>query len=407
MRKWIIAGVVVVAVAAAGVFALSGHDDYQVKVLMPAADGTYQGAKVVVAGRQVGEITGIDVKDAKAVITATVDGSDAPLHAGTTARISWESVLGGRVLELLPGPKQNAPLPSGNLIDSGVERVELDDLLATLDQPTRVQVQALVNQLSQTLRGRENDVNATVKTAGPAVDALGEVLRAVGEDGPAIKDLVQRLAAMTGELTAHDSDLSGTVRSLGQVTSTAADRQQQLTQALAELPSTVRAADDTLAKVPGAVDATTPLLKDLRPSTSQLPAVAANLSPLLRDLQPTLADLGPTLASARGLLQYTPGLLDSAHATLPGADQAVVALQPAVAFLRPYTPELAGWLSNWTSVFASQSSGNYGRALMVQSASSFNANPGILPPGMKQDPAPAPGSIAGQPWVDANGDGIR
>ncbi|GAA5129767.1 MlaD family protein [Haloechinothrix salitolerans] len=403
--RWASVAVVMVLVAAGGVVAFGGQS-YQLNVLMPTADGAYAGGQVLVHGQQAGRITEVGIQDDKALVTVDIDEEYAPLHAGTSARISWESLLGHRVLELLPGPGENPALPSGKMIESTQERVELDDVLTMLDGPTRKRAQALVKQLNLTLRDSEKDVRATVKSAGPAVRALGEVMRAVGEDGPAIRGLMKRLSAMVGELAKHDTAVADTVRDLGQLTSTTAAKQERLKAALSELPGTVREVTETLNQVPGAVDATIPLLRDLRPATEQLPRVASDLRPVLAELRPTLADLGPTLGSARSLLRQTPELLDATHATLPGVDKAVTTLQPAVAFLRPYTPEFTGWLTNWTSVFGSQnSSGNIARILITGAGTSLNK--GVLPPGMTQDPEPAPGSIAGQPWADANGDGIR
>lgn len=384
-----------------------GQDDYELRVLMPTADGTFKGGKVVVAGETIGEIVDVSVSDGKALVTASIDDAAAPLRAGTTARISWESVVGGRMLELRPGPMSNPELPSGKTIVSTAERVEVDHLLATLDEPTRKKVQTLVGELNSTLSGRENDVKATIKTAGPTIAALGEVMRAVGEDGPAIRDLVKRLHAMTSVLAERDVDLGRTVNHLGRLTSVTADKQAALKAGLSELPATVHRAKSTLDGVPEAVDATVPLLQKLRPATARLPETARNLSPVLRELRPTVASLRPTLGAARSLLGYTPGLLDSAHATVPDVTKALTTLQPAVSFLRPYTPELTGWLTNWTSLFSNQTSGNHARLLIPEGASSLTDVHTALPPGIKRDPRPAPGSIAGQPWVDANGDGVR
>jgi len=381
---------------------------YELKVSMPTASGIFDGADVMMNGERVGEVTDVRVEQNTAVVTVDVDDDHAPLHAGTRARISWQSVLGFRALELVPGADSNRELPSGKLIVSTTERVEVDDLLSTLDEPTRQQVQELVGQLSRTLQGGEEDLQETIRTAGPAVEALGEVMRAVGEDGPAIRDLVTRLHAMTRELVARDSRVAQTVNNLGTLTSRTADEQGALREALIELPSTVQAATRTLDDVPNAVKAADPLLRDLRPATRQLPRVARDLRPVLKGLQPTVADLRPMLSSASSLLKLTPGLLDSAHQVLPQATEAVTALGPAVEFLRPYTPELVGWLSNWASLFGDQNSaGNYGRALIFEGATSFNDNPGILPPGIEQSQRPVPGAIVGQPWTDAYGDGMR
>ncbi|MBA0126775.1 MCE family protein [Haloechinothrix sp. YIM 98757] len=406
--KWLSAGAAVTLVAVVVTAAVRGQNGYDLEVLMPAADGTYEGGRVSIAGEVVGEVTDVGVRGDQALVAVRIDEKHAPLHAGTTARVNWQSLIGDRVVEIIPGAEDNPTLPSGKRIESEIERVELGDVLSALDEPTRKHLQGLLNQLNETFDGRENDVNATLKAAGPAIGALGEVMRAVGEDGPAIRDLVERLQDMTSELAARDTELRETIGNLGRLTSSTVEKQEQLGETFAELPSTVQEATATLRDVPAAVDEAKPLLREIRPATQQLPAVAGNLNPVLDEVGPAVSSLKPTLRSAGTLLQETPDLLDGAHATLPDVTEAASELQPAVAFLRPYTPEAVGWLSNWAGVWGSRTeSGSYARPLITSSASAFNDNPGVLAPGLKQDPRPAPGSPAGQPWTDANGDGIR
>lgn len=395
-----------VLVGAQATFVKSG-DPYEVRLLMASADGTFDGGKVLLGGKTIGHITDIGVVDKKAVITATIDKDYAPLHAGTDARINWESVVGGRAVEILPGSKENPALASGQTIVSSYERVELDQILEMLDAPTRGKVQGLVARLDETLSSSDKDINSTLNAAGPTIKTLSEVMRGVGQDGPAIKALVSRLQDMTRVLANKDNDVSATIAHLHRLTTELASRQNSIQQTLEELPSTVSEARVTLDKVPRAVDATIPMLDALRPATKQLPETAHNLSPVLQDLRPTVASLRPALDSAQVLLQSTPSLLDSTHATLPDVTTAFTTLHPAVSYLRPYTPELTGWLTNWTSLFASQTSGNYARLLIPEGATSVVGVHPSLPPGTTMDAEPDPGSIAGQPWVDANGDEVR
>jgi phospholipid/cholesterol/gamma-HCH transport system substrate-binding protein len=406
-KGWIALVATVVVVIATGAAVLLGGRDYKLEVLLPTAVGTHPGGAVMIQGRQVGTITDIGVRNGKALVTVTVNGQNAPLHAGTVARIGWASVVGDRFIELLPGPATNPELPSGRMIVSPIERVEIDDVFAALNGPTRSKVRHLVSQLQQTLAGREQSVNATLKTAGPTVQALGEVMRAVGDDGPAITGLIEHLHNVTGALDRRRGELGKTVGDLGTLTSTAAGQQAALKVTLGELPSTVRQGTDTLHRLPLAVDNTVPLLRDLQPAAARLPSLAPKLKPVLQQLRPTLAQLRPTLQDAQSLLRFTPSFMDSTHATVPGLNQAIASLHPAISFLRPYTPELGGWLTNWDGVWEGQTSGNYARALITSSGSSADVLPGVVPPGLKQDPRPAPGSIADQPWTDANGDGMR
>jgi phospholipid/cholesterol/gamma-HCH transport system substrate-binding protein len=404
--RWL-ALVVVLAGAVVGVRSLGS--DYELTFVMPTADNTFVGARVTIKGSTVGKVTGVGTRDGRALVTIKIDDEHAPLKAGTTARIGWESLIGARIVDLTPGPDSNPSLRSGRLVlGSAVEAVELDDLLAALDEPTRAKLQKLVGQLDQVMKnGGAADFNSTLATAGPMVEAMGQVTKAIGSDGPAIRELVDELHRVTSTLAERHAHVSNSVSALNSVTSRVATQQEALSATLAKLPDTVETARSTLAAVPGPAAKARTLLSDLRPTTDRLPSVAANLSPLLRDLRPAAAELRPTLRAAAELLTYTPELLSTAHGTVPDATTTVKELEPVVTFLRPYTPELTGWLTNWTSIFGSQSAGgNYARALITFGGSSFNNNPGAFLPGQRQDPRPAPGSIISQPW-DANGDGLR
>jgi phospholipid/cholesterol/gamma-HCH transport system substrate-binding protein len=186
-----------------------------------------------------------------------------------------------------------------------------------------------------------------------------------------------------------------------------AEQEKALTNSLAELPPTLRETNGTLDRVPAAGNETNPLLKDLQPATAKLPSVARNLSPVLKDLRPTVARLRPALAASNKLLGSTPGLMDTAHGVLPPAQRALHQLGPAINFLRPYTPEAAGWLTNWNTQFATyDSQGHMWSGLLAPGPSALNDNV-VLPPPLSKPEAPQPGATVGQPWTDANGSAPR
>lgn len=398
-----ILGVVGLLVASAGGLALT-NDPYTVEVVLPAATNLVKGSEVEIHGATAGRVSDLEVRDGKAIVTVSLDDDYAPLSDGTTARISYKALLGERILELMPGEKSAPALESGALVEGTVDRVELDQVLAALDQPTRQRIKSLVDRAASTLDGREPDIRETLRTLGPAAQALGQLLDAIGSDGPAIRNLVNRLATLTTTLADRDTEIGSTVHDLSSAVRTIATTREQLGAALEDLPATLDVAQSTLGEVPETVDDATPLLEALRPGMAQLPGVASHLSPVLRDLRPTIAELRPTLASLSQLLGYTPALLDGAQTLLPQADQVLGDLGPAITYLRPYTPELAGWLANWGSAAANyDSNGHYLRAFGQEGSTSLVNNPGVLPPGVTQHLERVPGESEGQPWTDANG----
>lgn len=409
MRKLPVLALGVAAVAAAALLISPADSEYPANVVLPSATGLIAGSKVLVNGFDAGQIDNVSIKDGQALVRMKLAKDFAPLHSGATAGIVWKAVLGERQLDVRDGPKQNPVIPPDGTLDGQMpDPVEMDKVLNALDPATRSHLTSLVQGLDATVKGSEPNLRQTVQKAGPAVAALGDVLRGVGSDGPAIKDLVGQLNGMVSTLVNRDDKVRSIVSGMAEATNAVAQQRDRLRTTLQKLPATLDTANRTLGDVPGAVDQATPLLTDLRPATEQLPGVARNLRPVLADLRPTVAQLRPTLDSLGTLLQFTPGLLDSAHGTLPGSDAAVTSLTPALSFLRPYTPEVVGWLSNWGSSAANyDSNGHYMRVNIPAGASSLDNNPGVMPPGMASDPFPAPGAIAGQPWTDAFGSGVR
>lgn len=409
--RTVLGAVLVVLLLVAGVVMLWGDGSaYRVQFLMPTATDLVVGDRVLVKGEVAGSVHDVEVHNNRdALVTVDLDDGYAPLHQGTTARIVWSATIRERNLQIEPGPPAAPVLPSGARVLADNESVELDDVLATLDPATMKDVNGLVQQLSASTKGREKDLSATLRTAGPTVDALGEVLKAVAQDGPALRQLVTRLHDVTATLVARKQDLGGAVRDLDPVTRAIADQQQKLSQTVNELPSTLSQAKTTLDKVPAAVDETVPLLKDLKPATAQLPETAANLRPILADLRPLIKELRPTLRAADDLLGKTPSLIDDANAVVPPLTETVGNLRPAVAFLRPYIPEATGWLANWTSVFGNQTftGTNFANILITGGQTAVNANPGFPLPGYTHETEPLPGSTVKQPWTDANGDTAR
>lgn len=387
----------------------SATRDYRVSVVLPNAGNLFIGGSVMRDGYEAGSITDITVEDGQAVVELSLDSEFAPLRDGATAEVVWKAALGERLLRVEDGAEENAELPDGAML-AGVQRepVELDAVLSALDPETRAHVSSLVSRLRDTLAGREADANATLRTAGPALRELGAVLREVNTDGEAISQIVTQFQQTMGIVAERDESLQQIVTSLAAMTETVASQEEQLGSTLTKLPPVLERATTTLDRVPGTVDATVPLLEELAPATARLRPVSKNLSPLLQDLRPTVAQLRPALDSVSRLLGITPGLLGESIAVMPEADKAMTGLTPVLDFLRPYTPEIAGWATNWGSAAGNYDiNGHYNRFYIqtgVEAPIGLTSQPG---PGVTQNLTPAPGQPVGQPWTDAFGSELR
>lgn len=382
-------------------------EGYQVRAVMSNAAALSEGSPVLVNGIPAGRIVGLSVDGGKAVVDMELDSDETPLHSGSTALVRWRAALGERQVEITPGPGTNPEIPAGGMVPVAQEQVDVDQVLAALDPPTREHLASTLRGLDSTLKDDPQNVRRFLAEAGPAVGALGEVLKAVGEDGHAIRNLVTDLRGVIDPLAQRDQQLARTVTNLTSSVNALAPQQEAIGASLKELPGTLQEAGSTLDRVPQTVQDTVPALEDARPVTQRLTSVSENLTPVLRDLRPAMAELRPTVASASQLLERTPGLLDSSHQVLPQLKPVVDRLNPAVEYLRPYTPDVAGWLSNWGSAYSYyDTQGHYAGAIIRAGVSSLDENPG-LDLTIDNDPRPAPGKASGKPWTDANGSGMR
>jgi len=410
MRRLRVLALVGVAALVVGGWALTeADDDYELTVVLPNATNLIEGGSVKREGYEAGSIEEISVAGGRAKVRMSLDDEFGPVHEGAKVTVDWKASLGERLLSITDGPEGHAAIPSGGMITGEMAApVEFDQVLAALDPPTRARMNSLIRELESTLKGREGDTNATLRAAGPALRAIGSVLRGVGTDSQAIRQLAVQLNGTMSILATRDRDIEKIVNSLTDATSATVGKRRQLGEVLRRLPATLDRADKTLRAVPDTVDKTVPLLDDLAPATKRLPSMARRLRPVLTDLRPAIAELRPTLGALSGLLRHTPGLLDSGRAAAPGLDSAFRGLAPALDFLRPYTPELAGWLSNWASATANyDANGHLGRIFIQTGLEAGNVNPGVTSPGVTRRPDPMPGELAGQPWTDAFGGGIR
>lgn len=410
MRRLLIIGVIVVALVAGGTtWALLGSRGYEVRVALPTAPGIVSGGIVKIDGVVAGTVQSVEPENDHAFVTLELEDEFAPLHDGVKVMASWKAAVGERHVDIEDGKRTNAAIPDGGMVKGTVaEFVEVDKILAALDPRTRERLKSMLGELDKTLEGSAADVNRTIQGAAPALKALGDVLSQLGSDATGIKTLISNLHQMIGTLADRDGDIKTIVQGLSSAAQGTAKQRVRLGQALKQLPRTLETASGTLGDVPRTADKVIPLLRSLQPATKKLPELSRNLSPVLRDLRPLVGKLKPTLESANELLRYSPTLMDSAHGVLPPLNSTLKDILPALDFVRPYTPEMIGFFSNWASAAANYDvNGHYARTSATAGATTLDANPGVVPPGTQYDPYPVPGAAENQPWNDAYGDGMR
>src|SRR5256884_5216529 len=188
---------------------VNGLTEYRLVVPIDSADGLYPGSDVLIAGARAGSVRDISVDGAQTLVTIAVDDAHAPVHADATVTVRPKSLLGEKYVALDPGHSDE--LPSGSRVshEQVARAVDLQDVVNSLDQPTREKLRTLVIALGGGLAGRGLDTNQAITYGRQDLD---------------------HLAAITDTLAARDQDLQKVIQGLDQVTAELArnDRRQQL-----------------------------------------------------------------------------------------------------------------------------------------------------------------------------------
>lgn len=226
----LIAGVVIAVVVAVMAkinvdFAAPWSSTHTVSMRVTDADGIAVSSDVRIAGRLVGQVTGVRSDGQYSTVTFHVDDGEWPLPADTTASIRLATLLGQKYVELQPGSDRKDHLADNSTIDLTRTKpvVDFDQILSTFDQPTR---KALTD---------------IVKTVGAAVSGQEGTLQQLL---PSLNDLSQHSVTPTGELVNRDPELNSILVNLG----TTADQLNQSRNDLAGVIDNLNSVTGALAK---------------------------------------------------------------------------------------------------------------------------------------------------------------
>ena len=111
--------------------------------------------------------------------TIEIDSKYAPIRANTHAILRVKTLLGETYVQLIP-QAQNGPslADNGHLADANVEpTVTLDDILASLDKPTRQYFQVWQQSVAVGIHGRGEQINSDFAVLEPFVEHTNQLLQ--------------------------------------------------------------------------------------------------------------------------------------------------------------------------------------------------------------------------------------
>jgi phospholipid/cholesterol/gamma-HCH transport system substrate-binding protein len=283
-----------------------------------------QGQTVDIAGVQVGEISNVELKDGRALVTMRVDTRYDEIYTNATMLLRPKTGLKDMVVELDPGSRADGGrrVPDGYTVpvSQTLPDVNLDEILAELDGDTRTYLQLLLNSAAIGLTGNGEQLAQVFRRFDPlARDAktATELLRTRRRH---IRRSITNFGVLTQALARDDKQLAEFVDSSQAVFRRFAAQGDNIEQFLALLPPTLQQTQSALSATREFADAAGPALEGLRPFAREL---------------------GPALRASRPfLIETTPIIRDQIRPFTVAATPVIRTLRPAAQRLAAASPDL-------------------------------------------------------------------
>jgi phospholipid/cholesterol/gamma-HCH transport system substrate-binding protein len=389
----------------------SSGGSYRVQALLPTAGTLAPGARVTMAGVQVGRVSSVQRDGLAALIGITLsDARVIPIRQDSQVQLRLHTAVGENYVSIVPGAsgpvlRSGAVLP----LSQAGDYVDVDQLLSILQGPTRQRLRGLIQGLGGALQGRGTQLNELLAGTSGTLSSGAHVVQVGYQD----RAQVSRLVAQLGDLAAQVGRRGGDVATFGrQALATfhaLAARDQAMRAVLDQLPATlsqVRATTDTLGSVSGRA---APVLYNLAAAVREVRPAVRMLYPASQEGRAIMRQLAPAAPVLQQTLGEVQTLAGPASAALPALGQTLCQLNPMLRYLQPYTPDVTSWITGMGSM-----SNNYdavGHVLRFAPILTENSLVGLPPSisqaadtlmhsglmakeaGLTYDPYPAPGRV--------------
>jgi len=389
------AGAIAFALLALLAIWVTRDDAHEYKLVFDNAGQMVNGDLVRIGGTPVGEVTGIELTDdARAELTVSVADEYAPLHAGTTATVRWQGLIGtaNRFVDISPAPNFKPELDDGATIqgDKTKSIVEIDQLFNTFTPKTRDGLDHFIQGFADWYAGQEKNANKSARYFSPTLAQASKLFRELNRDSEDFQELLIETSKAMGAIENRSADLTGLVDNAGTTAAALSADTESLRRVLVDLPPGLRQGAETFASLRGpAIDDLERFVVESEPSAKVLPGFLRRFGKLAGESVPIFANLrktfnGPGVGNdLYDTMVDLPPLAKLADKGFPRASESLRQSTPIWGFIRPYTPDLVAWLRNFGGAMAPyDANGHYVRSIPVFDAFNFtdDADGGGLTP---------------------------
>ncbi len=349
---------VVAVVVVAIVFVGSDGEARTIRLTVDRADHLEKGSVVRAAGQKIGSIKSAEpTKDGRANLVLSIDDDKAwPVPENATVRFRWASTIAftDRYVDLNlapPGGASAATIPDGGSLAAKnvTPTVEIDQVFNEFTGPVRQDLRKLIDVSAPAIDNAKVPFRRTLNHAGPALREADAVMRELGADPGRLDVLLRTTDGIVHSIRESNPGVGQLVSNAATTLTAINQRAVALQSVLSQMPGTLDRARTTLDRADGTLTRTEDVLKRLSPGVGELRRITPSLNRTLASLTTVGPDARRTLTTLRGAIPDLDPLLDTARDVMPQLASIGSQAVPQLNCIRPFSPELAGFLVNWTA----------------------------------------------------------
>jgi phospholipid/cholesterol/gamma-HCH transport system substrate-binding protein len=261
-----------------------------------------QGQTIDIAGVRIGDVESVDLEHGVGVVTFGIDRKYVPIYKNATILLRPRTGLKDMFFELDPGDKSAGEVPEGGTIPlaNTAPDVDLDQILASLDNDTQAYLRLLLVGAGKGLKGQGKNLGHLLGSLGPINRDLAKLNSKVAQRRTELADLIHNLNGLTGAIGRHSQDVQQFVTANNSVLSALAEQDPDIRRTIALLGPTLSQTQTTLHDVVPFAQELGPTFNSLRPFARKLPRLNSSTQTLAKTATPTIKNkIRPFVRAAR------------------------------------------------------------------------------------------------------------
>jgi phospholipid/cholesterol/gamma-HCH transport system substrate-binding protein len=282
--------------------------------------------------------------------------------------------------------------------------VQLNDVLTSLDQPTRDNLRSMVRSSGMVTEDTRDEVDNLLTGLGSLGRDGSGALAAAADQSQDLAELTANMAAVLRALDQRQGQIVQLAEDSDAITASMASEKENIEELIRELPPFLESAQDATKDLQDLAEPLDDVAQNLDEGAPYLTAALEELPATTKELRLLVPDLQRVVDRAPATLKRTPKFVDETRPVVRSLSGLLQDVNPMLAYMKPYGPDIAANFRNIS--LGTSSTDENGRILRVKTvftAHSVNSPIKGLIGNVGFNPMPAPGQAQDNPGVTFEG----